>query len=287
MPLSRRNAGLGPDPTLYEGTPAHLRPVLWSWILERWRENTAAREELLCRLHLALLDDVPDGEQIEYLTEDQVLDIIDGILRWWPAKQLDDRDRRSWGDKAATTEPGPRSNLQELLYAGGSAWRISTDGRALERRVDDTVTAAADTAVQTAGGMAGEHLATAWRAAYGRNPDPDKSYAEAVKAVEALACPLVLPNKATQGNAILSNVIGDLSSTGATKWELLLTDTQDSPASVEPVVTMMRLLMQGHRSRHSGGPNTRRQTPAEAEAAVHLAATLVQWLSAGVLRRKP
>ncbi|WP_161557854.1 hypothetical protein [Micromonospora sicca] len=49
---------------------------------------------------------------------------------------------------------------------------------------------------------------------------------------------------------------------------------------------MLALLWKGQ-SRHAGSPNSRRQSQAEGEAAVHLAATLVQWLAVGVLRRKP
>jgi hypothetical protein len=40
-------------------------------------------------------------------------------------------------------------------------------------------------------------------------------------------------------------------------------------------------------SRHAGSANSRQQSQAEAEAAVHMAAALVQWLSTGTLRRKP
>ena len=49
---------------------------------------------------------------------------------------------------------------------------------------------------------------------------------------------------------------------------------------------MLDLLWKGQ-SRHGGNPNSRQQTQAEAEAAVHMAAALTQWLTAGVLHRKP
>ncbi len=37
---------------------------------------------------------------------------------------------------------------------------------------------------------------------------------------------------------------------------------------------------------HAGSPNSRQVTQAEAEAAVHMAVALSQWLTAGVLHRK-
>jgi hypothetical protein len=220
IPLSRRIAGAGPDPTLYEGVPSHLGPVLRTWILDRRRYNPTAWDELVCRLHLALEEEVDDYLQVKYIGEDDVLDLIDGILRWWPADELDDRRRMpSWYEREQ--EPidlGPRSKLRELLLGGGSTWRVSADGHALEGRVDETVTAAAAGTIHAANDEAAEHLAAAWRAAYGRQPDPDKAYAESVKAVEALACPLLRPGelRATLGRA------RDQLRDHASDWEIIL-----------------------------------------------------------------
>jgi len=49
---------------------------------------------------------------------------------------------------------------------------------------------------------------------------------------------------------------------------------------------MIALLWEGHRDRHAGGPTTALITQPAAEAAVHLAAVLVQWFSSGAVRRK-
>jgi hypothetical protein len=48
---------------------------------------------------------------------------------------------------------------------------------------------------------------------------------------------------------------------------------------------MLELVWHGQ-SRHAGSANSRRQTQAEGEGAVHLAATLLQRLGSGVLCRK-
>lgn len=281
IPLSRRIAGLGPDPTLYDGVPGHLGPVLRRWILDRRRNNPSAWDELVCQLHLAHLEDVDDYRQIEYLAEEDVLDVVDGILRWWPADELDDTLPGPW-DQDQLIHPGPRSKLRELLLSGGSAWRVNADAHALEKRVDETVTAAAAETIRSVGDEAAGHLAAAWRATYGRQPDPDKAYAESVKAVEALACPLLRPGeaRATLGRA------RDQLRDHAIDWEIILPNKNGSSAAVTPIIDMITMLWEGQRSRHAGTPTSRRQHQAEAEAAVHLAATLVQWLHTGVLRKR-
>lgn len=129
---------------------------------------------------------------------------------------------------------------------------------------------------------AADHLSAAWDSAYGRTPDPDKAYSEAIRAVEAVACPLVLPSTATATLGQVRNHLRD----AAAKWAVVLPAKDGSPGPADPVVAMMTALWEGQRSRRAGTPSSRRQSQDEAEAAVHLAATLVQWLSSGVLYRR-
>jgi hypothetical protein len=98
--------------------------------------------------------------------------------------------------------------------------------------------------------------------------------------VEAAACPLVVP---TVSHPTLGDVIRELDQHSG-DWRLALVDRNDR-GDVEPLIAIMRRLWQGHRSRHAGGPSSRQQTQLEAEAAVHLAVLLVQWLTSGVLSR--
>jgi hypothetical protein len=104
--------------------------------------------------------------------------------------------------------------------------------------------------------------------------------------VEEVACPLIEERKAGAGKATLGTAIGQLKSAGH-RWELVLPAQDDTAQNATSVIAMMETLWNAQRSRHGGGPNSRRQTVAEAEAAVHLAVLLVQWMSAGVLRRTP
>ena len=261
-PLSRRTANLGPDTTVHDGIPGYLRGVLQDWVTEcypddRWGEWYQLRNILQYRLRL---DDLPPPPEF---TDEQLLDVIDALLAHW-------------------LEPGPVVNaLNELLTTGGAGWRINADKNGLERRVEATVTTAVAATIQAAPTDGADHLGTAWTAAYGRNPDPDKAYDEAVLAVEALACPLVCP---TNPRRTLGTVIADLGNQSS-QWALAIGDSSGQPAGPERLIEMLKMLWQGQ-SRHAGSPNSRRQTQAEAETAVHLAATLVQWLTSSVLYRR-
>lgn len=262
-PLSRRLAGLGPDTSFHDGIPIYLRGALNDWVHDCYPDDTYLMTQLGNTLKFRLrLDEVPYPSSLE---DDELLDLIDALLAW-------DLQPHHWQVGA----------LEELLTVGGAGWRINAAVKGLERRVDTTVTAAAAQAVRGAGDEAAEHLRAAWDAAYGRGPDPDRAYDEAVLAVEAVVCPLVAP---ASTRATVGTVINDLRSQ-ATKWELAIGDSTGQPAGPDRLIEMLALLWQGQ-SRHAGAPNSRRQNQAEGEAAVHLAATLVQWLTSGVLRRKP
>ncbi|MEH0822173.1 MULTISPECIES: hypothetical protein [unclassified Micromonospora] len=261
-PLSRRLAGLGPDDTQHEGIPSYLRDELEHWIYDCYPDDTYERNRLQATIKFRLrLNELPQPAQLD---DDQLLNMIDALLAWGIRRQ-------DWQFK----------QLRELLTAGGAGWRINATGDGLERRVDDTVTAAVTDTVRDAGAEAAEHLRIAWQTAYGRHPDPDKAYREAVLAVEAVACPLVSPNNSVP---TLGTVIRDLSSQSS-RWALAFGNRAGLSAGPERLIEMLRLLWEGQ-SRHAGAANSRRQTQAEAEAAVHLAATLVQWLTSGVLYQR-
>jgi len=261
-PLSRRLAGLGPADTCYDGVPQYLRGALDDWVSDCYPSDRYLSTQLDNVLKFRLrLDDIPHPP---YLDDEQLLNIIDALLAWQLQPQ-------HW----------QVGKLDELLTVGGAGWRINADRKGLERRVDATVTAAVAATVASAATDAADHLRTAWNMAYGRNPDPDKAYDEAVLAIEAVACPLVCPNNPRR---TLGTVIADLGNQ-ATQWALAIGDSTGQPAGPGRMIEMLRLLWEGQ-SRHAGSPNSRQQNQAEAEASVHLAATLVQWLTSGVLYRR-
>ncbi len=171
------------------------------------------------------------------------------------------------------------TELERLLTAGGSAWRVADDNKALRKRVDPTATGALQAISDT---TAGTHLSAAWTAAYGRHPIPSRAYSEAIKAVEAACIPVVVPGP-RGAQATLGMVIIELNN-HQQDWRLAILSS-GAPADISPLLAMLRLLWQGQTDRHGGSTPTIPVTAQAAEAAVHLAVTLVQWFQSGAIQR--
>ena len=171
---------------------------------------------------------------------------------------------------------------RDLRNAGSACQVREVPGRAeyfLERRVDPATTEVLDTLVSE-GTDAGTHLSEAWTKAFGEKPDPGDAYAEALKAVEAAAGPVVCPNDRM---ATLGKMIGELRA-NAPKWTCTFTEpTKDQKTPVEVVISMMDMLMTNHADRH---PPVTPITQEQAESAVHLALTLVQMFRSGAITRR-
>jgi hypothetical protein len=173
--------------------------------------------------------------------------------------------------------------LETVLLEAGSAWRVGLDGNGapeLQRRVADAVQSATLESAPP-GSRAARHLSTAWSHVYGRQPDPSSGYREAVRAVEAAAIPIVSPNHMS---ATLGSVLGELRARPS-RWTLTLRPIGASDPMVK-VIGMIELLWKAQLDRH-GTPDPDAPfsvSQEEAEAAVHLAATLVHWFSNGGIR---
>lgn len=269
---------MGPDNTVRSkvdnGLPGYVRGVLTNWA----RATSPApgslhHDDLLFRLHR---NELPDD--FHDLSVQELLDLVDALLhlRQGPWKRYVGSRR-------------PVDELRRLLIGGGAAWTLTANEDGLERRVIpsvadavvEAVQGALDAGAETPAAQAGEHLTRAWDAAYGVEPDPDRAYDEAVLAVEAVSCPLICPNN---DMPTLGTAIRDLTSQSS-QWVLVIGDKTGQPSAPDRLVGMLKLLWEGQ-SRHAGATNSRRQSRLEAEASVHLAVTLVQWLSNGVLRRR-
>ena len=119
---------------------------------------------------------------------------------------------------------------------------------------------------------ASEEMRIAWANVYGRHPNPSDAWDHAIKAVEEIYRPLVVP-KQTKGT--LSDVVGQLKNTPHV-WHFEL-------GRIEALEAAMRL-MWPNPDRHGGG-DKRVPTMQEAEAVVQLAVMLVQWGRTGLLRK--
>lgn len=187
------------------------------------------------------------------------------------------------------------AQLSQALTAGGSAYEVAVEDLpdgcqrlGLQDRVPQAVRLAAESAMKL--DRAGDHLTRAWNAAFGRDPSPGEAYAQAVKAVEVAARPILTPNDDT---STLGKMLGEYKANEAS-FETELVGAGDSgPGSKAdvPGVAVARLMVQLlWTSQHDRHGNLNPAAPIEvsqdeAQAAVHLAVTLVQWFSTGVVRR--
>lgn len=183
----------------------------------------------------------------------RMLDVVEQLL-----------ERHGWDN-------GSGEDLADLLTRANSAYVVNPDWDGLQERLAPGVKEVVQEAVNAASGSAGEHLATAWNEAYGRNPDPTKAYSEAVKAVESAMASRVAPQNSVQ---TLGTMIRDIAAKPS-KWKFAIAGKNAD--GVETVLSMMRMLWDGQTSRHGGANPTRVETADEARAAVHLAASLVQF----------
>lgn len=280
--LSVREVGAeaAEDAALHEGVPPWLKASLGSWIERQladrfgsWNQNQLLRleRELLISLDWAAGTDYAGSTLLRQVQSDEelCLNVVDYLLR----DLRDPEDRLRW------------SSLALMLQEAGSAWTVDgghrpAQGFGLVRRVAETVEASAQQAFRAP--RAGDHLRSAWHGVYGRSPNPSEAYREAVRAVEAAARPIVTPkdNIATLGKMVAA--LRD----GATKWEMVF---GGSPAidQVDVVRLIAKLLWDGQTDRH-GSDDPQASVPItqeQAQAAVHLAVLLVQWFSAGSIRR--
>jgi hypothetical protein len=266
------------DETWQEGIPAWINHSVRQWLTSRLF-NQKIVKRLFARLHVAS-DSSPFEvfTLIQQLGEAHALDWIDGVLNISAEEGKDD---------VFLNHEGSAIELETLLREGHSIWKVSEDRDSLERRQDETVTAAAHQAGQTAKSYgraaAADRLRNAWSKTYGLHPDPSKAFGEAILAVEAVAVPAILPKEA---DAHLGHVYGQLR-TQRHLYELAVTDKSGAAASIQPVTELVGLLWSGHTDRHEGNVPAVPITQEAAEMAVHAAATLVQWFASGAIRRKP
>ncbi|MFF8618531.1 hypothetical protein [Streptomyces sp. NPDC015350] len=278
-PLFSVRTGLAPAPEHdgpFDGVPAHLLAPLQEWVngVLSPRKPGAEEQALFICLQLRIPPSRSHHGQALYVKPlvqsagAHLLDVVDKLLQ------------------TKTAHGYEVDQLSQILDDAGSAYRINEAADGLEERVTPAVRDAvlhtiAEAAGAPAAGSAADHLATAWRAAYGRNPDPVRAYSEAVKAVESAAHAVVQFN---HSGATLGSMLGEFK-TARHKFATVIPDPDGDPLA--PVEAMMRALWKGQTSRHGAKDATVLETPETARASVHLAATLVQWFLSGAVTRTP
>ncbi|MDN5655086.1 MAG: hypothetical protein L0G46_08385 [Kocuria sp.] len=271
------------------GLEGRRKDIVVDWLLKRGRVNVEARYVQPYTLAIRFMDAynphwegtgdmemLPDSwrSQIMEFDEESLVDFLDYALH---------------DIRVDTTDRNIAANLDRALLNAHSIITVGEyEGRCcVEERIDPTVQTAVKETVE-ASGTGGQLLNRAWAKAYGRQEDAPGAYSNAIKAVETLSCPLILPanRKATLGTAIKTLDDQHNKSTKST-WEFAIENPSDAAESVNAVISMMKLLWHGQADRHgSEASDFRDATIKEARAAVLLAATLVGWLNDGYLVKK-
>ncbi|MGH3631643.1 MAG: hypothetical protein ACRDRL_29920 [Sciscionella sp.] len=283
--LTDRVAGsTTPEPPWAAGVPDHLDVPIRDWLYEVL-SNFDMAQPVAVRLRLpsAILKTIDPYRALANMDDRKNpmlrIEIIDATLACI-AQSLQGEEWYHW----QTFESHARV-LSGILNEGNSAFTVSADGRGLELRIDEALHATFDKAVEaglSAAEAAADHLRAAFSDVYGIRPTPGAAYSHAVKAVEAVANPLFLPN---EPEPTLGKVRARLDQ-GRNKFEMVIADRTGAPAGIEAAIAMVGLLWHGQRDRHEGGPTTAPVTQEAAETAVHTAAILVQWISKGIIREK-
>lgn len=275
VPLSKRASAEAERAHLdeaLEGVPGHLRESLWAWMRARCltssgyldRDKIRELERVLGKDLKWVAGTITDGENklrtALYSEQEFFLDAVDYTVTHWT--------------RGAASSV---SALNQLLTESGSVWR-ARQGDGLLRRTSLNTTAAASAAFEHE--RSGHLLNIAWAAAFGRSPNPSEAYRSAVRAVEAAAQDVVLPSN---NRATLGTIIAALRD-GAKNFSVTL-DSSTSVDGVHVVMAMLQLLWTNQYDRHVSQGSGLHVTQQEAEAAVLLALSVVEWFENGHVQR--
>lgn len=252
--------------------PPSVRQLLggWlsTWLLGDMGENVE-RAVLVCAGLDIDIQGRPDwayGQILAYTAEgdEEMLDAIHVTLGVIPTE-------------GKTYARPPYREVDRILAVGRSAWMATEEG--LVHRADPTGQKAFELVKATPGSVSTE-LAEAWTQAHGRTGNPGDAWDHAIKAVEAVLIPIVVPKKA---KANLGDVIGQLRGQPHL-WKLGIRG-QNRNHAIEPLVAMLTLLWPDP-NRHGSPTPEPPATPEEGRAMVNLAATIVQWARDGLIVRR-
>jgi hypothetical protein len=277
VPLSKREQ---PDPSFSEpreGVPDYLWQPLIEWLAEIVRGGRGVPDaEWLLRLQTSLevslrWDTPPHAfdSLITQMSADRplALDVFDYALN----------DLGEISETTGSYTVNRVTTLMNILTRGGSAWgvAIGEDQRAgLVRRLVGPVRESIEQ-LRGPHERAHHYLTEAWRKIFGRNPDPTDGWHEAVRAVEVVACPAVIPND-TRGT--LGKVIAAIDASPS-RWTFAL----GPPEIVSGMARGVWLSELRHGSADESAPLE--ATPEQAATAFHLALALVQIFASGYVIR--
>lgn len=275
---------------LHDGVPKWMVSPFWAWVRNaltvrrRYRDGSGSVSmldtdlaERLCQTLKIPLPDLRTLGVSEAFGQKQLTTAITTMQKHHAPLQVADYLLAHEGHASA-------EDLSAVLVRSKSAYQIGVRaGRpGLTRRVPLGVQVAADSVMARAG-RAGARLAKAWEELYGLKPNASEAYRMAILAVEDAAVPVVSPNNS---RATLGTVLRQLEDQG--DWRLPMEREHASAPSSQVVIGMMRMLWHGQHDRHGGQPSAPGNVSIdEAQVAVSVAVTLVQWFATELIGRAP
>ncbi|HEY6310538.1 MAG TPA: hypothetical protein VIY52_06975 [Streptosporangiaceae bacterium] len=282
-------AGAADFDCLFPGVPSWMRESLWNWLAEQlstwvysphggnggyWDPDMAKIREVerICRV-----DSKWTGRGHDYS------DRVKGLETLREALYSNDDAFLTAVDLYLSRNPDVDSikAVQIILEDSSSKWRIGqiNSRTGLVERVDETVQRAADELIRK-GERPGKLLAEAWQHAFAMQRNPSSAYRCAVRAVEVAAAPVLTPRDPQPSLGKMITAFRD----GMRKWRFAFTvDSAVDPKSV--LLQMMQLLWTNDYARHVNADpavplNVGQE---EAESAVILALTLINWFTSGAI----
>lgn len=270
---------------LFPGVPSWMRESLWSWLAEQLSESVynarrgyevpdpvKLREiERICRV-----DTQWKGSGVSVSDRAKGLEALRVVLYSDETVFLTAVDFR-----LSQSSTDAAKELEQILQDSSSKWHVGQVGSraGLVERADETVQQAADE-LMGKGERHGKLLAEAWQHAFSMQRNPSSAYRCAVRAVELAAAPVLTPKDPRPSLGKMINVFRD----GMSKWRFAFTvDSAVDPKNV--LLQMMQLLWTNDYARHVNvDPNVPLNvSQEEAESAVVLALTLVNWFASGTV----
>lgn len=234
----------------FPGLPPHIRDYVVTWVDDNLRDYKARPDEMALSLRIS----IGDKSAVTRMTE------IVKQYEWYKKESLDVVEATMHfihrPEEAA-------ANLRWILAKGGSVYTVSPDFYLVDV-VSEALTSSLESAVSR-DDEAADHISTAWREAYGRDPDPSDAWDHAIKAVESILVPALFPGDKTK---TLGSVRGQLKSQQQGLYEFALPDRD-----VSALVGILGCIW-GNPDRHS--PTDRKPSLEEARVVVSLAASIVQ-----------
>ncbi len=258
----------------------------------RWEAEQAGRTESTRATLRPQVLPLPLDPRVRFLAwgaeREDLWDVVDALL-FLLCTEPPAPERQpivAWFSGAARRTRRIVEPLNRLLVESRSVYEVAPDRRGLRRRMEAGLSEALDTAADAAesGGYpaARRSLDRARDKLMAVHADPSGAYVDAIRAVEAVACPLFLPRDQLP---TLGKVRDHLRNADAA-YAYVLTDKSGKPGDTGGVVAMLTDLWEGHSDRHAGGPREVPVSQEAAEAALTIATALVTLLSKGAVQRR-